>query len=296
MTAGIFRYPRSRLVSFGIGAGAAGLVLFLASLPPWLPIKTRSDLIDFFAEEGCAIGPSTRERALAAGFDGSDIDALVELEGALVGAVKTGEWLVLAPESCTIQLPKVTSRVRITDPELTPRFRDEQDESAEGGPACYLPYGTDIYQNLRRSRGWDADTANAEYLGVITNGFITKQLANYGEDRLATPYSYYDMSGECAEGAMAQDIRDSQDFLITNFDPLVRAIFEESFCEEGHVWLERDPNTIAGIAPGTRTKNAWISLEINVMAMAAGWYEGMNATEKGQPRPPICHYQTQAMP
>jgi hypothetical protein len=39
---------------------------------------------------------------------------------------------------------------------------------------------------------------------------------------------------------------------------------------------------------GGKAPNAWIGFEITVIAMGAGWYEGMSPTRKGRPRPPLC--------
>jgi hypothetical protein len=36
--------------------------------------------------------------------------------------------------------------------------------------------------------------------------------------------------------------------------------------------------------------NAWTMMDRLVLAIGAGWVEGLNATERGTPRPPICSY------
>jgi hypothetical protein len=36
--------------------------------------------------------------------------------------------------------------------------------------------------------------------------------------------------------------------------------------------------------------NAWLWFEFDLISMAAGWRDGMTGTEKGKPRPPLCHY------
>ncbi len=41
------------------------------------------------------------------------------------------------------------------------------------------------------------------------------------------------------------------------------------------------------IAEG-RNGNAWLLFEFQVIAMGAGWYEGMTFIERGTPRPPLC--------
>ncbi len=35
---------------------------------------------------------------------------------------------------------------------------------------------------------------------------------------------------------------------------------------------------------------AWLWFEFEIIAMAAGWYEGIGPKSRGEARPPLCHY------
>lgn len=47
---------------------------------------------------------------------------------------------------------------------------------------------------------------------------------------------------------------------------------------------------VDGSGDATPPINAWLYFEYDLIAMAAGWREGMSWTSKGNLRPPLCHY------
>ena len=58
---------------------SAVVILFVLTLP--VPAQTKvdeTDLLNFFAGQGCAIGPSTREAAIVTGFKPEAIDEFAE--------------------------------------------------------------------------------------------------------------------------------------------------------------------------------------------------------------------------
>jgi hypothetical protein len=41
---------------------------------------------------------------------------------------------------------------------------------------------------------------------------------------------------------------------------------------------------------GGRVENAWLGLELQIIVLGLGWQEGASLTERGTPRPPVCHF------
>lgn len=248
-----------------------------------------AELVDFFAGQGCAIGPSTRAAAMEAGFGAEQIDALAQEESARDGAVSGGGWLVMAPEACTIRMPDIGGAVQLTDPEVAARISAPDAYLDEDSPGCFLD--GPLVEALQASRGWDADTANLEYIRLLSRSLISGDLVFYSESILATPMGFQLTTGACADVPLMPKIRRSHEFLTRNFDPIMRGLMANNLCDEGiGGFLPHDVNELPGLAEGTATTNAWTPLEAMFVTLGAGWHEGMSATEKGQPRPPLCHY------
>ncbi|TKW67382.1 MAG: hypothetical protein DI616_06975 [Paracoccus denitrificans] len=269
---------------------AAFILALTASIAATAPARAddRAALIDFFAARGCAIGPATRDAAIAEGFSAEFIDAVALAEAQINGATKTGAWLVLAPESCTIRMPDVSSRMKVEDEDVGPVFTASEEDAELGYDGCYA--SASLFETVQQSRGWDPDTANEEYIRFVAENLISKQLSFYSDSPLSTPPGLMLTTGPCADFPGIKDVRESQNFLAANFDPILRRMMTENMCEDISVGLYLDINELSGLKPGTRTTNAWTSFEAVLIGMGAGWYEGMSATEKGVPRPPLCHY------
>jgi hypothetical protein len=115
--------------------------------------------------------------------------------------------------------------------------------------------------------------------------------AFYSDSPLRTPAGFQLTTGECADDPQMPQIRESHAFLLEHFDTLIRANSAHIACTYGADPLTFELGSIAEtLAEGGRP-NPWLGLELMVIAMGAGWYEGMSMTEKGTPRPPLCHYQ-----
>ncbi|MBP0614687.1 hypothetical protein [Jiella mangrovi] len=263
-----------------------GLSIHIVLAAPTHAAEDGNRLTAFFAGQGCAIGPSTRQAAMAAGFDGAAIDELAQMARADHGAVETGSWLVLAPSRCTIEVPQITSEVKPSDPEVTDSlFAD--DEAGKGMP-CFVN-GDRLYENLQRTRLWDPERAFHAYVDFIAAGLRAGEIAFYSDDPLRTPMGFQLTTGECALRPEIEDIRRDHDFFMTHFDELIRtdALTAECEADGSPSWKlmrQIEPTDEA------QTKNQWTFMEIKLITMAAGWMEGMSARFRGVPRPPLCHY------
>ena len=182
----------------------------------------RAALVDFFAGQGCAIGPASREAALAAGFSDEQIDTLVAEEAARDGAVSTGGWLVMAPAACRMRPPEIGGTLQLTDPEVVAVISAPDAYADQDSPGCFV--NSDLMARLQETRGLDPDTSFEEYIRLIGRSIISGEMAFYSDSILVTPPGYQSMNGICAEVPAAAEIRRNHDYLIQNFDPLVRAI------------------------------------------------------------------------
>lgn len=253
------------------------------------PGEDRAALVDFFAGQGCAIGPSTREAAVAAGFAPEQIDALQDAEAGRAGAVSGGGWLVMAPDACTMRPPEIAGVLQLDDPDVVAAISAPDAYLDADSPGCFLD--PNLFEHLQLSRGWDADRANDEYIRLIARSLISGEMTFFSPSNLLTPMGLQLTTGACADAAPMPEIRRSHDFLIRNFDPLMRGFLAQNACDESaRGWMEGDVNTLPGLAEGTSTPNAWTPLEAHFIALGAGWNEGMTASFKGVARPPLCHY------
>ncbi|MFB8344448.1 hypothetical protein ACWGNA_24625 [Brucella cytisi] len=110
-------------------------------------------LVNVFATQGCAIGPSTYALARAEGFEARAVDALVEQAGKDPETVRTGDWLVLSRAACTIRPPHVKSKLTLDDPEIRKRITVVNEHAGEGSPGCFLN-NDGLSQELMITRNW----------------------------------------------------------------------------------------------------------------------------------------------
>jgi hypothetical protein len=242
---------------------------------------------DFFAGQGCAIGPGTYDAAIRSGFEPAAIDSLKEKARADEGTVVTGDWLVLSPQACTIRMPKIKSAIRLTDPEVVKATSARDAYAADGELGCFIN-GEQIYEGASVTRGWSPDIANLEYIRFLGEGLVSGQLAFYSPDPLRTPVGFMITNGECADVPTMTEIRRSHDLLVEHFDTFVREYLKED-CEEGGMAMIEVGDMTRKLGGESRV-NAWTFFEVEMIARGAGWWEGMGAKEKGAPRPPMCHY------
>lgn len=244
----------------------------------------------FFAAQGCAIGPSTIASAITQGISPADIEAYSQKVQGHPQTVKTGDWLVIAPELCEIRPPSVTSEIRLSDPEVTQNLSAIDAYAEEGAPGCYLD-SSGLQNALMVSRRWDREKVTLEYLRFLSASLVSGALTFYSTSNLRTPPGFAVTSGQCGGIPQMPEIRRSHDLLIQHFGALIRAdAAGEATCDGGGVpsWKFED---VSRKVMGEAAPNAWLGIEIRFIAMGAGWYEGMTAQSKGEPRPPLCRYE-----
>ncbi|MFN4128088.1 hypothetical protein [Pannonibacter indicus] len=197
---------------------------------------------------------------------------------------------MIAPGLCEIRLPSVTSEIRVSDAEVTQNLSAIDAYAGEGAPGCYLD-GSGLQNALMVSRRWDREKVNLEYLRFLSASLVAGELTFYSASNPRTPPGFAVTTGQCGDIPQMPEIRRSHDLLIQHFGALIRAdAAGEATCEGGGVpsWKFDE---VSQKVMGETGPNAWLGFEIRIIAMGAGWYDGMTATSKGEPRPPLCRYE-----
>lgn len=249
----------------------------------------REPVIDFMVAQGCAVGPATRGLASDAGFRKDEIDALIAQADAVAGTFRTKDWIVLPSSLCRIRPPEVRSEIRIDDTEVE-ALTSAIDAYAEfGDHGCFLD-GSGLMQRTQETRGWNLERAHLEYVRFIAENLRTGDLAFYKNDPLSTPAGFQILTGPCADVPEIGAIRHSQALRDREFDTLIRSDAPNVVCgrDSSPSYLFRE---IVQKRIGSENTNAWLSAEVNFIAIGAGWYMGSGATRKGIPRPPLCHFE-----
>ncbi|UXN75990.1 hypothetical protein N8D56_25000 (plasmid) [Devosia sp. A8/3-2] len=241
-------------------------------------------LIEFFAKQGCAIGPTTRSLATAEGFDQASIDALIETARANPDSIETGGWLVMSSALCKIRPPQVRSELRLSDLEIQSRITAIDEHKDE--PGCFL-HADKLYEELLATRGWSPDKAHSEYLRFLAENLVSGALTFYSRDPLGTPVGLQLTSGDCANVPEMVEIRRSHESLIDNFDQLIRIDMANGICESDGAPSWKAPQLYEEIETFD-SSNARTSTEVRFIAMGAGWIEGITMSDNGIPRPPLC--------
>lgn len=270
-----------------LGRSPRAWVLLACVLLTFLTVAVRaaeSQIAEFFAGQGCAIGPATRVLARAEGFDQGAIEALVEKARADPDSIETGGWLVMSTALCEIRPPQVRSELRLSDPEIQSRITAI--DAYEDEPGCFL-HADGLYEELLTSRGWSPDRANTEYLRFLAENLVSGDLAFYSDDPLRTPAGLQLTSGDCANVPIMGEIVRSHESLITNFDQLIRIDMASVVCGSDSAPSWQAPQLYKEIET-FQSSNAWASTEVRFIAMGAGWIEGITMSDKGVPRPPLC--------
>ena len=247
-----------------------------------------NSLLEFFAGQGCAIGPATRAAAISAGYNMHEIDLLSTKSRLDSNTVLTGEWLVLPPSMCKIKLPEVSTQLTMSDPEVIAAISLPDAYVLDGYFGCFLTSPA-IFYSLQETRNWDEDTANIEVLRFISASLISGDLAFYPEDPLDTPPRFIVTSGDCANKTPLLPVLEREhQLLVKHFDAYIRAATVHIVCEQGASisFLGLDVPDIPIVS-----KNPWLGLEYQIITVGAGWFDGMSMPNRGTPRPPLCHYE-----
>lgn len=251
-------------------------------------------LVDFLAGQGCTIGADSRAAALAAGFDAAALDALADEALAEGRASREGAYVVLDAQTCTIRLPDIASAYSVNSPEIRAVTSAIDAFAAGGDPGCFVVDAPFAFDALK---GGELGAGFADYIAFVGAGLISGDLRFYSPSPLRTPVSLQNVTGACAEVPNIQAIRRSHDALAKGFDGYIRLKGAEATCGTDD-WAAQAMDfaiAVQGVDPAsdpaTRPEiNAWLWFEYDLIAMAAGWREGMTGTEKGVARPPLCHY------
>lgn len=270
---------------WALNTGAATVVTILGFAAP--AAAADNGIETFFASQGCAVGPSTIAAAISHGFDRSAIEDYVAGARAAAKTQKVGDWLVLARDVCEIRPPMVDSELKLSDPEVRQSLVDEDNETHDGYAGCVLD-GSKLFEIVQSSRGWTADKANAEYLRMLSAGLVSGDLAFYSPDWLRTPRGVMLTIGGCRNLPQMPDIRRSHQLLVKHFDALIRGDTAAEATCDSHGVPSGKFDEVAETVLGHKPLNAWMGFEIKFIAMGAGWHEGVTATQRGRPRPPMC--------
>lgn len=254
------------------------------------PARAQSaEALDFFAAQGCAIGPATLAAAKQAEVPKADIRALTEAAAAHPDTIHTGDWLVMPPDLCRMRFPDITSEVAITDPEVVASLSPIDEHAFSGGWGCFLDQKA-LVERLRAGRGWDEERANNARLRLLADGVIRGEIAYFSSNPLITPWEVQILTGKCGSMLPAiQQIREDHAFLVANFDRMIRAGAAETACTGGNLGMFLAFEEGLADMAGT-TQNYWTGYQAILIARGAGWYEGASFGKIGMPRPPLCHY------
>lgn len=242
-------------------------------------------LMDFIAGQGCALGPATYRAAIDAGFEVDDYNALFDL------ADPTGSvlWRILPADICTIRLPDVTSEIKLNDPEVLGLWSGNVSDPEFKEYGCYATQYS-LFEEVQKTRGWSADKANLEHVRFLAQHIMSGDIRYYSDNALVTPPSYQLMRGTCGDIPTAGAILESHTILVTYFDAFVRDVAQEIPCVNDARFPFASPARFTTLSDG-RSKNVNLDFEANIIAMGAGWYEGLSMTNRGTPRPPWCTYE-----
>jgi hypothetical protein len=249
----------------------------------------------FMGGQGCTFGADSRTAAVAEGFDDADIDALITTALADGGAKRDGDYVVLARHLCTIRLPDNTaSPYTVASPEIVAMTSAIDTYAADGAPGCFL---IDPYQGFQALKGGDLEAGFDAYLQFVAANVIFGDLRFYGPSPLEAPRGFLVVTGGCASAVDTEAIRNNHFYLTKGFGEYTRQLGERMSCTGSQPvdWSIPLAEILQGVNPTDPVEsqpehNAWLWLEYQMIALAAGWHEGMSATEKGTPRPPLCHY------
>jgi hypothetical protein len=255
------------------------------------PGRASSDAVkSFLAVNGCAIGPLTVEFAVAQKVDRQAFESYVNIVRAQPGTEKTGDWLVLPRDVCTIQPPVIVSEIKITDPEVIESLSDINAYAGEGDIGCYLDPDK-LTNRLVVTRMWTFDKVQQEYVRFLGASIIAGDLSFYSPNPLRTPPGSIATRGVCADTPDMPEIRRNHGLLLKHFGEMLRADVAagEAICETGSAPSWKMQEMIEMITAG-QSSNAWMSFEVKIIALAAGWYDGTSSSSQGTPRPPMCRY------
>jgi hypothetical protein len=256
-----------------------------------MPARADTDAVKRILElNGCVIGPSTLGLAVAQKIDQQAFEAYVNVVASQPGTVKTGAWLVLSPDICTIKPPVIVSEIKITDPEVIESFSNIYEFAKDGDIGCFLD-PEKLTNRLVVSRLWSFDKVQEEYVRFLGASIIAGDFSFFSPDPLRTPPGFILMRGACADTRKMPEIKRNHGLLMKHFGEMIRADVAagEAICEMGDGPSYKMQEIIDKVTDN-QSSNAWMFFEVKLIALAAGWYDGTSSTSQGTPRPPMCRY------
>ncbi len=258
------------------------------------------ELLALMGGQGCTIGADSREAAERAGFDAEQIDALMSMTLTNGKAKQQGRYVVLDEDICTIRLPDIQSDYTIASLEIRAITSAIDADASDGERGCFLGDAPFVFDGLK---GGKSGAGFADFIAFIGAGIIAGDLRFYSPSVLRPPVAFQNVRGPCAAIPDIEVINRSYSALSTGFGGYVRALGAEVPCNDDQneelpydtSVMARYTATVQGydLAADERDQpkiNAWLWFEYDLITMAAGWHEGMTGTERGTPRPPLCHY------
>ncbi len=245
---------------------------------------------EFLAGHGCVVGPAD-----VMADDGvprkmhDDLTAYAETALDAGQAERQGDWVVLGPELCTIHPPEIDTAYEISSPVVARSISaiDAYAEFEEYG--CFVA-SEEMQQDLMQQEGLTRDAAAVAYLEVLAEGVRSGRASFFSDDPLRTPVGFQVLTGDCADVPRIDDIRRSQALMLEHFDTLVRDNASRVTCEANGAPVTVEVGQTLTVLTNGEAVNAWTMMDMLMLAIGAGWVEGISATERGTPRPPICSY------
>ncbi|MHA3914539.1 cyclin family protein [Halovulum sp. GXIMD14793] len=245
-------------------------------------------LLAFYADQGCAIGPATNAAAKDAGFSIEQIDRFADAARNNPTNTTTGDWVVLSPAICRIELPKIVSQISMSDPEVVEGL-SKIAEFAPEDPGCFIESSI-LFKQLQERCGWSKDQVNHEYLRFLVASILSGELSFFSDSPLRTPPGIIYTQGECADVAQIPVILAEHALWTKHFDALIRANAKHIKCEPGASGLTPALPEITSTTYAQQTQNAWLGIELQFVAMGAGWFGEGDLSRNSVPRPPFCHF------
>jgi hypothetical protein len=275
--------------------GAAVSILCLALAGVAHPATANPLLVDVLGGHGCVIGPASRAAAIAAGFDQEEIDEFAEAVLRLNGELDRGDYIVLKQWQCEIRLPdEISSRYTVRSPEIVAITSAIDAFADDGWPGCFLHDPATAFDKLN---GGGRGSGFQEFFSFVASAIIAGDLRYYSDSSTRAPPSFQVVTGECAKVPDIEAIRQSHAAVRDGFGTYIRSLGAATPCEgEALFNIETYLSAyVQGVDPAITAEdqpryNAGIWMEYMMITLAAGWRDGMSATEIGTLRPPLCSY------
>lgn len=262
-------------------------------------------MMEILGGYGCTLSPESRRALLDATHDEADITTMSKSLLERGNAQQEGAYVVFDESVCSIKLPIVKNTASLGDPDIaatisapdhyvgeTRKMNEEFGEN-ESGEGCYLMDTSAVFD---KRAGGVRGAGTVDYIRFLGAHAIAGDLRFYSPNPLKTPISFRVMRGDCAKTQGAEEILANHAYFEKGFGEYVRTLHRTSTCGGGfstkamRAVVEMQGGSFDSNETPETPINALLFFEFDMIARAAGWYEGMSGTSKGTPRPPLCTY------